>query len=415
MATIKLAVLKYTKAKDGSYKIRISIGHKSETHYIVTRYKVRSLANFVNGTVVGQPDANYINVKLRALLNDYDSRLDAIPNLSDLSCEQLRNILRDMRPMTSSATILGVANEYATLLTNEGRQSYAKIIITLIKKFIDYCHGDILLTQITTATIDGYSHHLRGKGLSASYETMCVVTVRTLVNRAIKMQLVRYDVHPFTYWHAHRPEPRELDISVEAMRQFTQYHTKFKSRQRAVDFFVLSYYLGGINLIDLLAYDFHNYKEKPVMRYIRHKTRTKKQSNHYVEFTIQPEAYPIIDKYMSAKTGRLADVTDDRYRTFLNYIDLALRKAAEDMGITEHVSYYSARKSFVQHGFELGIPLETLEYCIGQSMKANRPIFNYVKIMRQHADVAIRKILDQLKASEPSADDPDAPTNTNKL
>lgn len=406
MATIKLAVLKYTKAKDGSYKIRISIGHKSETHYIVTRYKVRSLANFVNGTVVGQPDANYINVKLRALLNDYDNRLDAIPNLSDLSCEQLKNILRDMRPMTSSATILGVANEYTAILCREGRQSYANIINTLIKKFIEYCHGDILLTQITTATIDGYSHYLRSKGLSASYETMCVVTIRTLVNRAIKMQLVRYDVHPFLYWKAHRAEPREIDIQVEAMRQFVGYTTKYKSRQRAVDFFVLSYYLGGINLIDLLAYDFRGYKEKPVMRYIRHKTRTKKQSNQYIEFTIQPEAYPIIDKYMSVKTGRLADVTDAKYRTLLNYVDLALRKVADELGIKTPVSYYSARKSFVQHGFELGIPLETLEYCIGQTMKANRPIFNYVKIMRQHADLAIRQILDHLKegATAPSSE-----------
>ena len=38
MATIKLAVLKHTKAKNGSYKIRISVGHRSETHYIVIPY-----------------------------------------------------------------------------------------------------------------------------------------------------------------------------------------------------------------------------------------------------------------------------------------------------------------------------------------------------------------------------------------
>lgn len=30
-------------------------------------------------------------------------------------------------------------------------------------------------------------------------------------------------------------------------------------------------------------------------------------------------------------------------------------------------------------------------------MKANRPIFNYVRIMRKHTDNAIRKILDNLK------------------
>ena len=49
---------------------------------------------------------------------------------------------------------------------------------------------------------------------------------------------------------------------------------------------------------------------------------------------------------------------------------------------------------------QIGITLETLEYCIGQSMKANRPIFNYVRIMKQHADLAIKQILEQLHQKE---------------
>lgn len=50
----------------------------------------------------------------------------------------------------------------------------------------------------------------------------------------------------------------------------------------------------------------------------------------------------------------------------------------------------------MQIGFDLGIPLEVLEYCIGQSMKSDRPIYNYLKIMRRHADSAIRQIIDTL-------------------
>ena len=400
MATIKLAILKHTQAKDGSYKIRIAIGHKQETHYIITRYKVLTWANFKNGVVCNQPDANYINVKLRNLLNDYDTRLDSIPNLSDLSCGQLRDMLRDMRAVTSSATILGVANEYTTLLRKENRTSYAKIIETMVRKFLEYTNGDIYLQNISTATIDGYSHYLKAKGFAPAYETMCLVNIRTLVNRAIKLQLVRYDVHPFLYWHATQAEPRELDISVEDMRKFLTYQGKAKGKQRSVDFFLLSYYLGGINLIDLVAYDFRNYKQQGILRYIRRKTRIKKRSNQYVEFSIPAEAYPIIDKYMNPKTGHILDVTEKQYRNRLNIIDTDLRNIAADLGITRKVSFYTARKSFVQHGFELGIPLETLEYCIGQSMKANRPIFNYVKIMRQHADLAIRQILEQLHQKE---------------
>jgi hypothetical protein len=397
MVTIKLAVLRHTRAKDGSYKIRISIGHKSETHYIVTRYRVCSLSNFVNGTVIGQPDAKYINVKLRSLLNDYDQRLESIPNTGDLSCKELRDLLQRIPNTASSPTLQSVADEYCQLLIREDRQNYARIIHYMTRKFLAYTGGDILLSQITTATIDGYQHHLRQLGTSPSYATMCLTNIRTLVNRAVKMQLVRYDVHPFLYWKATRSEPRELDISVEDMRKIIAYRTKFKSRQRAVDFFILSYYLGGINLIDLIAYDFREYKEKKTIRYIRHKTRFKKATNQYVEFTIPAEAYPLIDLYMNPKTGHMLDIPDSRYRSTLNYIDLALHRTAELLGIERHVSYYTARKSFVQHGFELGIPLETLEYCIGQTMKLNRPIFNYVKIMRQHADNAIRKILDNMK------------------
>lgn len=60
--------------------------------------------------------------------------------------------------------------------------------------------------------------------------------------------------------------------------------------------------------------------------------------------------------------------------------------------------FYSARKSVVQHGFELGISLEIMEYTIGQTVKKkNRPIFNYVRFMRSFADEAMRKILDHIK------------------
>ena len=96
------------------------------------------------------------------------------------------------------------------------------------------------------------------------------------------------------------------------------------------------------------------------------------------------------------KNGKLNFGYKLSYDNFRKYVTKEIIRLTEKIGIEKHVVYYSARKSFVQHGFELGIPLETLEYCIGQSMKANRPIFNYVKIMQKHADEAIRKILDNL-------------------
>ena len=93
MATLKLAVTPDKVAKDGSHKIRIALGHKSVTRYIVTRFKIDHLSQFKNGQVVKRPDAAIINTKLRNLLNEYQEKLDSIRCIQMYDCKQLREIL----------------------------------------------------------------------------------------------------------------------------------------------------------------------------------------------------------------------------------------------------------------------------------------------------------------------------------
>ena len=400
MTTIKLAVLKHTRAKDGTYKIRISIGHKSETHYVVTKYRVTSLSHFQNGQVVNQPDAPAINIKLRQLLTDYDERLERIADPDRYTCEQLRDILKGMRSTMTGVTFCQLAEQTIAELMKDGRTTTAKMRRQQMEKFKDFAGGDMLLEEINPRTVSDYSRWLRRSGASDAYEGMQLTMVKVIINRAIRDGIVRYDIHPFAYWKAVTPEPRELDISVDDLRRIRDFDTIFKGERKARDLFMLSYYLGGTNLIDLMDYDFRN---KTMLEYVRTKTRNKKKANRTVSFSIPPEAQNIIDRYMNAKTGRLDFGTKGNYDTFKNIVTRDIKRIAEKAGVKDwkRCCFYTARKSFVQHGFDLGISLEVLEYCIGQSMKSDRPIFNYLKIMRRHADEAIRQIIDNLNAAYP--------------
>lgn len=398
MTTIKLAVLRHTRAKDGTFKIRISIGHKSETHYIVTKYRVNSLANFVNGTVVGQPDAKAINIKLRQLLNEYDEKLDRIPNPSDYTCEQLRNLLRDMRTREHNHTFQQVAGIYLSQLVSEKRDTTAKLMQYHINRFLDWNNGDVFLDNVSTKLIDNYSHHLRTTGISPSYHTLCLAPLRTIINYAVKMQYVRYDVNPFAYVHRQQSTPRDSDLSVEDMRLLFDYRPARIKTRRTLDLFKLSYLLGGMNMADILAYDFH---DCDTISYIRQKTKGKNQRS--TKFTTPSEAKDIIQRLMNKKTGHIEMQGKGDYHSFLTSVNRSLKFIAKDAGLSrQDISFYSARKSFVQHGFDLGISLEVLEYCTGQTMKSNRPIYNYYKVMARHADEAIRKIFDNLKGNVPS-------------
>lgn len=395
MATIKLAVLKHTQSKDGSYKIRIAIGHRSETHYIVTKYKVNSPSEFVGGIITRVPNAHEINVKLRNLLNDYDERLERIPSPEDYTCKELRDLLKSMRPHSSTATFSQVSEQYQKELIEDGRGSYAGMLQNSLRLFRDFSGGDMFLSEISTVTISEFERWLKRKGLSQTYISMTLSMTRTIINRAIRAQLVTYQLHPFAYWKRPADEEREIDISVEELAAIRDSQPKLKKQRIARDLFMLSYYLGGINLIDLLNIDFRGVS---VLEYVRHKSRNTKTSDKRISFTIQPEAKELIKKWMNRNTGKLDFGYKFSYKNFLQFITRSIKSLAKDLDIQNYkkVCYYTARKSFVQHGFDLGISLEVLEYCIGQSVKNNRPIFNYLKIMRKHADVAIRQILDNL-------------------
>ena len=136
--------------------------------------------------------------------------------------------------------------------------------------------GDMFLSQISTITVYEFERYMKRKDVSQTYISMTLSMIRTIVNRAIRMQLVTYNVHPFTYWKRPADPEREIDISVEEMQAIRDAKPRLKKQRIAQDLFMLSYYLGGINLIDLLAIDFRGVS---ILEYTRHKSRNMKLSD----------------------------------------------------------------------------------------------------------------------------------------
>ncbi len=391
MTTLKLAVVPAKQLKSGKHKIRIAIGHKQETRYLVTRFTIDDLSYFKEGQVVGTSSASATNSKLRNILNDYQELLDKI-DTEAYSIGQVVDYLS--RCKTSSSSFSEFAGIMIRDMEKEERTGTAGLYKTTLRYFNDFLKGDVLFDLISPKTIKDFDFFLsRTKGLNPTTRGIHMAHIKAIVNAAIREKKVVYETHPFEYYVKPEPEVRELDITVEEFKIIRDCDVQEKSLRVARDVFLLSYYLGGINLIDLMEI---NFKGASMIDYIREKSKNTKKGEKRISLTIQPEAKVIIDRWMG-RNGKLSFGYKYSYANFRNYVTKELKRLGERLGIKSHLVYYSARKSLVQHGFELGIPLEVLEYSIGQSVKKNRPIFNYVKIMRKHADEAIRKILDSIK------------------
>ena len=264
--------------------------------------------------------------------------------------------------------------------------------------FTEYTKGEILLSDITPILIEGYARFLKvKKGIGDTTLGMMMSRTRTIINRGVKQQLAKYDVHPFLNYSIPSSPVREVDISLEAFNRIRLAAPKEKKYRVAHDLFCLSFYLGGINLIDLLQIDF---RDTEVLEYIRTKTRNTTVGTRAICFTIPEPAKEIIKEWMNRNTGRLDFGYKFSYPNFSRYLTRSLASLAKELGIDEKVVYYSARKSFAQYASEIGIPDGIIDYCLGHSDKSKGVIRYYTKVRQKQADIAISRVIDYVNNSE---------------
>lgn len=390
MTTFSITIVPAFVLKDGKHTVRISVRHNGQTKYIPTEYTIDSEKEIKNGKIIKRPDKDIMNIKLRKLVNEYEERYERVPFSNALTCAQLLNAIKN-NTCSDHRTLKDIADEYINLMEDE-RGKTKKLYTLASGRFLSFFGEDSLIEQITPITINKYILYLQKSKLSQTSINIYITLLKVIINYAVKMRYAKFEVDPFVTAKVPSARKRDTHISIEELRRIRDYEPTTHNMMVIRDIFMLTYYLAGMNLVDMLEYDFN----QDEICYIRKKTRNTKDGENAVCFSIPDEARPIINKYKDKSTGRLIF---GRYKTYVSCYNVLARKVkelAKVAGVKHYFTLYSARKSFVQHGFDLGIPLSTLEYCIGQSMKESRPIFNYVSIMQRHADNAIRMILDNL-------------------
>lgn len=393
MANFSLVIVPAKVLTGGKHKVRVMVSHNGQTRYIPTDIIIDSISEFKEGRVVKRPDKDILNLRLKKICDKYFERYMELEFSNCLTCSQLVRLITD-NGRDKCHTFEEVVDEYLSQIDEEDRGKTYKLYRLAANKFIQFTGTGAPMEHITPIRINGYISALKKQRLSNTTINIYITLLKVLINYAKKMQYVNFKVDPFVTAKVPSSRKRETFITVEQLKRLRDLDVKKHNMMIVRDIFMLTYYLAGMNLVDMLDYNFKNTDE---VNYIRRKTRNTKEGNSMVCFTIPDEAMPLIMKYMDKKTGKLVF---GKYRTYVSCYNTLTRKMknlALEVGIRHDFTLYSARKSFVQHGFDLGIPLSTLEYCIGQSMKEYRPIFNYVSIMKVHADKAIRMILDNLK------------------
>lgn len=390
---LRVVILPAKVLADGTHKVRIAMSHKRQTRYFVTRFVVPSPNNIINGQVVGVNNASYINQQLRIRMSKIYTICDQAKDIEYLSCSQLMQFIENAEQDAKPKSIHEIGERLLATKKSSSKNKTLILYRDALNVFESYFGSDYLLQMLTSDglyRLERYMKEVRGYSQTTISIKMRLLTA--FINYAIRQKYVEFNVNPYVDYTIPKSLRRQCTITLEQLRTLRDIDLSgqhYKQMENARDIFMLSFYLCGMNLVDILSQDFR----KPTVRFVRTKTATRRRTPTPTEFTIQPEARKILDRL--TKDGKLI-LGHERTVNAINCIfHYCLPKLAELCGIESTFIFYSARKTFAQLANQLFIKESIIEYCIGDTVtQSNKIIGYYIEVTPQMADLAIRRVFD---------------------
>lgn len=392
MATLSTVIIPSKILKDGKHKVRIAVAHRGAVRYISTDIMIDSAGELSNGVIKRRPDAAFLNSKLRKIVLKYQECLDDLGYIDAMSCAEVVFFLKNGAKQRH-CTLRSIFDEYVDVIvkTEGSKTAYT----ARFRSIIDFIPENTLMKNLTHGMILGLMRHFQKKrNYSTQTIRMRLLFVKTLINYAVKCGYVEYRVNPFNGIPVPQNVIREAWLDVDEIKLIRDVHLVPNSNAAFTrDLFMLSYYLGGINMADLVKINFNDYPNK--IRYVRQKTENQNKGVQYVEFDIPEEATKIIQN-LTGKNGLIKMTESQRKSCCCDELRRGFITIAKTLDM-QKIIFYSARKSFAQHAFSLGVDTAIIDYLLGHSNGKSGCLYNYIKVTPEIATNAIRKVLDNLK------------------
>lgn len=360
MATVNKVVFKHHKKKDGTYNVKISVFHKSMRKFISTVHFVSDRQLDENLDI---KDEN-VNRLLDNMLDNYRLMISRLGDKLDLiSCDELKVYLAEK---DFGIDFIGFCTQHIQSLRLSGRDGSARNQMAVRNSLIDYFKKErIPILEVNSGMLYSYEKWLRTertmtrlnqlgkkvttieKGMKDGGVYAHMRDLRTLFNEARKyfnnedIGIVKIEHYPFRkYKIGSAPITVKRTVTVNEIKLIRDCSLIPGSRaELARDLFMLSFYLCGMNAVDLYHLGGYNSGLKRI-EFCRSKTMNVRKDSPFISIKILPQIIPLLKKYMG--------MLDLKYSHYTG-LDTAISKGMHDIrkiiGLP-NVTFYWARHTF---------------------------------------------------------------------
>lgn len=386
-----------TKGNDDLSPLKLRISHNGTNSLISLNVLLKqNQFNTTTEKIESHPNKDILNIYINSIklkCEQYIYNLDR-KYLSNLSSTELKNELLQ---------VIGTKNkqkedknlfitQFNNFIKTKNKASTIRTYQFTLKKLQLFSKdiNSLKFEDIDINFLNSFNTFMINSNISQNSRNIYLRNIRTVFNYAIDNNITIF--YPFRKFKIKHQQTPKRSLTIEQLREFIN----FKCEDYLVqykDIFLLTFYLIGINTIDLL-----NLKEIKDGRIEYYRSKT----NKLYSIKIEPEALKIINKYKGEKF--LLNIMD-KYKNYQDY-QKRLNNSLKRIGNTKilkhgkkvlnplfpNISVYWARHSWATIASSLDIPKETIAHALGHGNNSVTDI--YINFDQNKVDLANRKVID---------------------
>lgn len=401
MASTKFYLDLRGKAADGKGTILIHIFHNRTMTTISTG--IRVAPNEWDGERVKTEGSEATNATLQEKKGKIDRAIAILSfdeRFSGMSAADIKSAITSGKSKKPSEHLVSdLFNEYLSMDISEGTKN---IYRNTLAKVLSFGGKSLKMENIDLKWLHQFERFL-SKTQGVNGRAIYLRSLRAVCNYSAHQYGLSY---PFKNFSVKQEETKKRSVSINLFRKFLDYPaTEANCRYR--DYFLLMFYLIGINSKDLLLVR-KNAVNNGRLEYIRAKTHKR------YSIRIEPEAEELLKRYEGKDylleamdhckdyknfahemNDRLKEIGDVRWEMIPDPDDLFAPPKLERIitPVIPEISTYYARHCWATFAYEAGVPLDIISQALGHSA-GNRTTLIYVKFDQSKVDEANRRVID---------------------